>query len=270
MSGNGKAVALPTGLTKQLKFKVMYMKKIFLQIAVLSCLMSNGAIADTNGVVSMDEKVFGKSLGEYANLWWQWASSMPALESPVKDMTGIKCDVNQKGQVWFLAGGYGSSKITRKCSIPKGNHLFFPVINMLYFPSGIGTSLTCDAAKASVTINNDYLRSFIVTIDKHKIVNPVLHRYSTPDCFDLLGWPPKNINSPTVYPSATDGYWVMLKPLSLGTHKIKFRAEYHNQNEDYGMMIQDIEYQIDIIESDKKSPTLKLIEDSRRKPDNGI
>jgi hypothetical protein len=245
------------------------MNVLLRQLALITCLLTTNAFAESHGVVGMNEKVFGKSLPEYANLWWQWASSMPAIESPVRDQTGLKCDVNQRGQVWFLAGGYGSSKISRKCSIPKGNYLFFPVINMIHFQSDEGKT-TCEQAKATAAMNNDNLRSFVVTIDEHKIVNPVFHRYSSTTCFDLLGWPPKNEYSPIVYPSATDGYWVMLQPLALGKHKLSFSAEYHNPDQTDGMMIQDIEYQIEIVESDKKSPQLKLIENVHRPVDKGI
>jgi hypothetical protein len=243
------------------------MKSIACPLVAIICLLSSPAIANTDGIVSKDEKVYGKSLGEYASLWWQWASSMPASESPVKDMTGSKCELNQNGQVWFLAGGYGSSKITRTCSIPKDNYVFFPVINMVSFPSP-SKRLTCDGAKASVAMNNDNLRAFAVTIDGYKIVNPVFHRYSSPTCFDLLAWQSKNKSSLSLYPAATDGYWVMLKPMALGKHIIKFRAEYDNPDHRYGLMVQAIEYQIEIIETSKNPPQLDLIEDNRRTVQN--
>jgi len=47
--------------------------------------------------------------------WWQWAMSIPDEVNPVRDLTGANCDVGQQGKVWFLAGGFGSSKIRRKC-----------------------------------------------------------------------------------------------------------------------------------------------------------
>jgi hypothetical protein len=62
----------------------------------------------------------------------------------------------------------------------------------------------------------------------------------------------------------------MLKPLSLGKHTIKFRAEYHNPDQVYGMMIQDIEYQIDIIKSAKPSPQFKSVPEKTHPADNGI
>ena len=80
------------------------------------------------------EEVHSKSLEDYANMWWQWTYTMPKEVSPVRDNTGENCHVGQKGDVWFLAGGYGTSKISRECVIPEGKHIFFPVINMVYYP----------------------------------------------------------------------------------------------------------------------------------------
>jgi hypothetical protein len=228
------------------------MKQAIGKAVILFSTMAGSVLADPNIVVDTNEKVYGKSLDEYTNIWWQWANSMSDDESPVTDKTGARCHINQHGHVWFLAGGYGSSKITRKCSIPKDNYIFFPVINMLHYPAS-GVQLTCKSAKERAAMNNNLLRSFIVTIDNHKIVNPAFHRYSSPECFDLFDLVPKS-TAPKAYPSATDGYWVMLRPLSPGSHRIKFRAEYHNPGQDFGTMIQDIEYQLDIVESSKKIP----------------
>lgn len=226
--------------------------------------------ASDSMLVGANEKVQGKALDEYANLWWQWASSMPADQSPVRDISGLKCDVNQNGPVWFLAGGYGSSKIRRQCTIPQGHYLFFPVINMINFANKTNSKLSCEQVKANSAMNNDHLRAFEVRVDEQKWVNPVFHRASSNHCFDLLGWPAKTVPTRRVYPSATDGYWVMLKPLPVGAHVIRFKAEYHNPDSAYGLMVQDIEYQIDIVETAKPAPKFDLIRESQRIPEKSI
>jgi hypothetical protein len=35
--------------------------------------------------------------------------TMPKEFSPVRDLTGKVCNIQQRGDVWFLVGGYGSS-----------------------------------------------------------------------------------------------------------------------------------------------------------------
>ncbi len=96
--------------------------------------------------------------------WWQWAMSTSEEDSPVADPTGANCGVNQRGNTWFLAGGFGSSKIQRTCTVP----------------------------------------------------------------------------------SATDGFWLLLNPLPPGRHTLKFGGRYNHESTDYGRMVQDIEYVLNV------------------------
>ncbi len=222
--------------------------KTIQQIIILSVIISTSSIAAANQdlLVDSNEKVSGLSQHEYVNMWWQWAVSMNAKNSPVRDRIGTKCAVNQEGPVWFLAGGYGSSKISRKCSIPSDKHIFFPVINMIYFPPSTNTDTTCESVKKGAALNNQYLSAFKVKVDDQEFINPVFHRISSQSCFDLAARKEPDARQSEVYPSATDGYWVMLKPLPVGSHTISFRAEYNRLGGAFGKMVQDIEYTIEV------------------------
>lgn len=189
------------------------------------------------------DNVHSKSLEDYANMWWQWTYTMSKEDSPVRDRTGENCHIGQKGNVWFLAGGYGTSKISRECVIPEGKHIFFPVINMVYYP-GKNRSLSCEDAKSAAALNNDELLSIEITVDSLISSNPNHTRISSEECFDLLGLIPKEYNAPRIYPAATDGFWIMLKPLSKGEHLLKFNAQYDRDKGGYSKMAQDIEYKI--------------------------
>ena len=183
-------------------------------------------------------------------MWWQWAVSMPQDESPVRDAVGTHCGINQAGPVWFLAGGYGSSSIHRKCDIPSDKYIFFPVINTLNFPRNNFTKLKCKDVKKAASLDNQYLYSFKVEIDGHKFVNPAFYRQSSKKCFDLAARSPGPSGHSHAYPSATDGYWIMLKPLPVGKHKIAFRAQYDLDDADYGRMIQNIRYDINVYKAE--------------------
>ena len=192
-----------------------------------------------------EDMVDGRKVSEYVNRWWQWTYTMPEDQSPVHDLTGAHCDAKQEGEVWFLAGGYGSSTITRSCVIPEGRYIFFPVINMVYWPRYEG-SLTCDEAKRHAALNNDELLTIEVSLNSVSAWNPANTRIASEQCFDLLGMLPREINPPRVYPAATDGYWLMLKPLPKGEHVLKFQAQYDKEKTPYGKMLQDIEYHLTI------------------------
>jgi hypothetical protein len=230
-----------------------------MRVILLSLIIFISACADTNekilatetvktmndSLVGIDEKVSGKFLHEYANIWWQWTRTMNNHESPVRDLVGDKCSVNQSGNVWFLAGGYGSSKINRKCIIPEGKHIFFPIINMAYWPRR-GGSPTCESVKNGAALNNENVLSINVELDGEIIPEAKEYRIKSNKCFDLFGLIPKEHNARKVFPSATDGYWLMLKPLSKGKHNLKFSAQYNRVNGSFGKMAQDIEYEIEV------------------------
>ena len=224
-----------------------------LSLSVLSLVFSHMAVADVpfrlaDYVVELDEDVGGTDRATYANDWWQWAASMPDSESPVQDMTGEKCAVNQRGHVWYLAGGFGTSLIARSCTVPKDQHIFFPVINMVVYPPR-ELSITCDAAKATAAQNNARHVFVRVFLDGFELQNAERFRVASLDCFDLMGRWPAAAGAPVISPTATDGYWIMLRPLPSGQHILEFRALYTNPEQAFGNMVQNISYDLTILEN---------------------
>ncbi|MEV5243071.1 hypothetical protein AB0K89_28745 [Streptomyces cinnamoneus] len=73
-------------------------------------------------------KLSPKEGGALAARWWQWALSAPDDESPVRDKTGEFAGWDQPDDLWFLAGTYGG-RVVRRCAIPAGRPVFFPVFN---------------------------------------------------------------------------------------------------------------------------------------------
>src|SRR5690606_31663497 len=113
-------------------------------------------------------------------------------------------------------------------------------INMVYFKPRQG-ELTCEEAKKLAALNNDELLSIEIELDSIKSYNPAHSRFSSDECFNALALIPKEY-SYNAYPSASDGYWIMLKPLKKGTHTLKFQAQYNRDKGAYSKMAQDIEY----------------------------
>ncbi|NQZ86118.1 MAG: hypothetical protein HRT54_00895 [Colwellia sp.] len=195
--------------------------------------------------VPIHENIAGKALHQYANIWWQWTSSMSDKISPVRDKTGEKCHVNQQGDVWFLAGGFGTSKIQRHCIIPQGKHIFFPIINMAYWPEN-NISKTCEEVKQESALNNSELYFVYAELDGLSIPNMRNNRIKSENCFDLHELLARTQAAKKVYPAATDGYWLMLRPLSKGIHSLKFNAQYQHDSAVHGNMMQDIEYTLEV------------------------
>src|SRR5690349_20909613 len=64
-------------------------------------------------------KIAGKTYGEWAAAWWQWAFSIPAAENPLLVDTPDKdrCDIDQPKQVFFLGGVFNKSgSAVRSCT----------------------------------------------------------------------------------------------------------------------------------------------------------
>lgn len=186
----------------------------------------------------------GRSMAELTNNWWQWAMSIPDEINPVRDLSGSNCGLGQSGEVWFLAGGFGSSKIRRLCSVPEGKFLFFPLINMVYWPRSDNLSYTCDQAKASAALNNETGLDLFVEIDGVAVDGLKQYRVASEKCFNVFARIPQNQRPYNAYPAASDGFWLLLKPLQKGRHNLKFGGKYNRNSPAYGRMVQDIEYEL--------------------------
>lgn len=177
-------------------------------------------------------KLFGKSYGEWGAAWWQWALSIPADRNPVADPTGEFAEESQSGPVWFLPGTFGTD-VERSFSVPKYKFLFFPIYNWV-FGSGIfdceptvpGVPCDVDVLRAGAAAQTETAEVIEVTIDGLPASDVRRYRASSPDPFSLTY--PENsvvgVPAGTYYPHVTDGYWLMLAPLSKGAHEIRYHV----------------------------------------------
>jgi len=173
---------------------------------------------------STDDQPFGITFGQWTVRWWKWLLSFPKTISPAADENGGNSCLNQQGPVWFLAGTFGESIIPyRKCVIPHDKCILFPVINyevnLLEKPE-----LTTDSELVinAVQDENDIV-NLIAKVDEQKL--PACRVQSDPKLF-FVDLPPENcLDLPsTRVKIASDGYWIFLKPLFEGLHKIFFHA----------------------------------------------
>jgi len=191
-------------------------------------------------VVPLHTKIFDLTYDEWAARWWQWLLPIPPnTPAPTLDTTGAECDLGQSGPVWFLAGTSsdtsGGHAFTRSCTIPTGKYIFFPIINIVddwpcppafNFNPDPGRSLedflVADADK--ITKNVSVLE---VDVDGSVVNHPFKYRATSP----LVGFtadPGWVFNDPCVTGTpqvgVADGYWIMLRPLSVGPHTLHFRG----------------------------------------------
>jgi hypothetical protein len=183
-------------------------------------------------------KVYGKTYGEWAVDWQQWAQAGPVGSNAMTDPDGRNCALNQpKRDVWFLAGVLddltGPKTATRKCTIPKDRALFYPLLSGGWIdclpPSPDETVSDADirgASAGSVDLACE-LRSTLdgVAISSLRVLTV---RAQSRIFTGLL--PPSNPVQVAVCPKPfaggetrrqlAEGYWVMLPPLSPGKHTV--------------------------------------------------
>jgi hypothetical protein len=229
-------------------------------VGLLTALMSSAAVANEggSGVVSPEDRIAGRTYGQWSAAWWKWSLQAPNVPSnPNADQNAgtldspevVDCAAGQSGPVWFLAGTTAIepySTAYRTCSIPAGKFLFFPVVdgwndnlNCPHMPQG---SFSADELANNVKVQTDQIKpgSMKVTIDDGAVAGlydsstdfrasaggfyytlPADNWLSAPFCpddpFPAGTRPPK--------PGAfADGVYIMLAPLSIGTHHLHWEG----------------------------------------------
>ena len=168
---------------------------------------------------------FDIPMREWTAQWWQFIMSIPADINPITDEIGSRCMYGQRGPVWFIAGNFGgtASPSTRGCAIPEGKAIFVPVLNVLdvNVPELSGVDQSANDLRAETAPCLDNATQLVVEVDGQPLgkldksrVRSAVFEVTLPEG-NLFGLDPG-----TYSPAIDDGYYVMLKPLSLGAHQI--------------------------------------------------
>jgi hypothetical protein len=175
----------------------------------------------------LHEHPFGKSWQEWAASWCRWMLSIPKKKNPSLDRTGKYCSINQDDHnVWFLTGSFGNvGPIKRKCIIPSGKAIFFPVLvkeDSLAEDSDLKTE--ADLIKRCEQATNRLI-NIEASIDDQRMEHLGNYRVRS-EVFDLMV-PKDNVYNvrPGLTRSVCDGYWLFIKPLQAGIHSIFFKGE---------------------------------------------
>lgn len=175
-------------------------------------------------------KVAGKTYGEWATEWWQWAFDTDFAQFGDGE---VDCSAGQKGNVWFLAGSFGEPA-SRTClaGIPRGKVLLFPLVNFGFFnPDG-----SCPADQAfncTVAQKRELANGFF----SDQIPGNLLGFLETYACqlnatvdgvpVQAMGYPIVRTQSPEFLlagdpETIDDGYYVAIPQLESGEHTIQF------------------------------------------------
>jgi hypothetical protein len=194
---------------------------------------SLGGKGDSNpGVMPTSSNAFGRSCGEWAARWWQWDLSIPEDVNPCTDETGEDALRGQSGHVWFLCGISGAEgTATRTVTVPAGTALFFPIftyawVNTPEFGDPEWSPEQEAAVRELAAEIVEGAESVTAEVDGRPVADLRAYRCQNDEPF-MVDMPDGNlfgVPAGTYGPSVTDGYFLMLAPLSRGRHTIHFRS----------------------------------------------
>ena len=204
---------------------------------VVAALLVQTLAAHAGVLIDGGVTVDGDAQNILAADWAQWSLSFPSNNSPMFDSDGSRAHLGNLPTVFFLGGSFGGDAV-RTFSVPVGKPIFFPVANALSFQTSLSDtdpSIRQDAKNYMDT----QLLFMSATVDGVSLdVELLNHRQASPSGLTVdsallpefgLCWPNTDCASSPTYTNgiaATDGYWLMLNPLSPGDHTIAFSAAF--------------------------------------------
>jgi hypothetical protein len=178
------------------------------------------------GVIPPQAAAYGMTYADWSAAWWQWALSLPADQNPFFDEDGSCANGanGQDGPVWFLTGVINDSgTAVRDCTVPPGKALFFPIVNVeCSTAEGNGE----DEAQLRACLETYRFADVVATVDglpiqdlEGHLVESPLFTFTLPDG-NVLGL------SPGTGDSVANGYYLLLAPLPVGKHVLRFGGSF--------------------------------------------
>jgi hypothetical protein len=224
----------------------MKVLKILLQTVVIAFTANLLLIADainvsanptTFDIIQPDDAQMqtGKTYSEWSVELWQYVLEIPFDNNPIFDATGANCNFGQQGSVFFLVSTAGGSATRNECVVPAGKILFFSPLSISGFTH---------QKEPEISLRN-YNRSFInstrelqVSIDGTDVGTLIsleprstALRAASPAGFFTIIAPENNIFGGVPfqsYDTVSDGFYLLVAPLSSGAHTIKFGGSSRN------------------------------------------
>lgn len=166
---------------------------------------------------------YGQTYGQWAADWWAWEFTKPAdVTSQIG--AGTNGPGNSGSNVWFPDAVFDSGPVTRDFTVPAGTAIFMPVVNSIYvqFPTD-DPQLTVDQMRALNKDAIDSMTGISASIDGIAVNNISAQRVQSP-VFQYTNVPADSLGAQLgITPGSVavdDGYYLMLSPLSVGTHTI--------------------------------------------------
>ena len=212
-------------------------KGFCLAIFLLAGLSTNAAVTPSFTVISPANAQMqtGQTYGEWSVAWWRYILELPLENQPGLDPTGANCNYAQSGAVFFLVSTPGGNAVRNECVVPAGKYLFFALLGNSQVKA-ITDHYPEVSMRASIQGFNNSAKNLQANIDGEDIslsLNPKSTplRTRSPDGFFTVTAPENNIFGGIpgeTYYGVSDGFYLMVAPLSPGAHTITFGGNTRN------------------------------------------
>ncbi len=172
--------------------------------------------------------------------------AFPASTNPLADPSGGNCAVGQSGNVFFLVGTTGGSAVRNDCTVPTGKSVLFPIINVIAAVPEDGATAADIVSLASWYMGHtDVVEATVDGVNLQDLLAG--YRFASP-IFSFDGAIP-GIYTPYYEgfreTAFSDGWWIMLTPLTPGPHTIHFSG--HLNVPDWGVdFTTDVTYHLTV------------------------
>jgi hypothetical protein len=214
-----------------------YKRVIGAIVAVWAIAGSPAVLADESNLAvvppSESFEQTGSTYGELSAAWWRTMLAIPQEKNPSLDTSGINCPGGDTPRIFFLAGQGTFTPVTRSCTVPADKPLFFPIINVecsnIEAKPFFGATDGARSACARKVMDGTGISTLKVTLDGIAVPNLSMFRAASPP-FNFTIPPNDNIlflgNGETSGRSASDGFWVLVRPPHSGQHVIHFEGAF--------------------------------------------
>lgn len=228
-------------------YKFAYVLALALTFCTLAAGMPGVMAGDSVDLVfPKGSSPYGLGYDEWSAKWWVWLLSIPGEMNPSNDIDGSNCAIDQSGPVWYLAGSQGELQV-RHCSLPAGKAILFPVLTSeCSYAENRDLRTPDELLECAKNEHEGYIsRSMVLKVDGTPIVVDDFRVQST--LFNFT-FPPANVFGAPPGPTqgVSDGWFVMLKPLSPGQHTIEFSGEVRKAAIEAGGFSTAVIYNLDV------------------------
>jgi hypothetical protein len=227
-------------------------------ISLTATSMPDVVLADSinQGVFAIDSNPYGQSYEDWTIKWWQWALLMPVEINPNLDESGERCGERQGSLPVFFLAGAGGSVADRTCTVPAEKAILIPV-----------NTVECSFAEQSGTTEEELHTcaeedessnpTLFLSVDGRQIQQIEKYRVHS-RAFDVT-FPQNALFGAKAGPSraVSDGYWIILEPLSPGKHEIHFKTSLTNPTTGILFFADEVNYHLNVVEA-AQSPSIPL------------